>query len=549
MTITASDQATASPAVEAQTEPQADAQEVPEGAKAEAGETAEAEAPETEKATGTPAKAIPSAVKPKRREERLNNHFWDDSDQAHKFSWTWDYVVKKLGTGNGEKGLQNLEHITRMLMQTTDRYALANIGGRPRVIDLMAEKFVATPLDTHFKMYGNFAFPIHNQDGIPTRAELTLAELWFKFPKRLNYTEGVTFAPPTEDHTPFVPPVTYNLFQGFDLPQPSYPGYPRFREHLFDNVCQGDEDRFNFVMMWFADILRNPGHKPGSAMVFRGLEGVGKSMVGVEFAKIVGPRYRMEASSEHHVLGNFNAHLSTALFLQCEEALFAGSKSGGVLKNMVTSETLPIEMKGIDTINMPNFTRILMCSNETWVVPASADARRWFVTDVCPDHKGDRAYFQAIIDEMNNGGRAAWVQELMTWPIDIGLLRNPPDTWELQEQRLHSFDLVQTFFIDLLREGNRDIFPQGEGAEAEWVMASEFDEKVYHRFESYILDRKANYSANRTKFRRGLRDTLFLEPKQKKIDGVNERRYKILPLDALRVMVADRLKIDLEELL
>lgn len=38
-------------------------------------------------------------------------------------------------------------------------------------------------------------------------------------------------------------------------------------------------------------------------------------------------------------------------------------------------------MKGVDVHNAPNFIRLIMASNNDWVVPASVDQRRFVVIE------------------------------------------------------------------------------------------------------------------------------------------------------------------------
>ncbi|MCO6415961.1 DUF5906 domain-containing protein [Siccirubricoccus sp. KC 17139] len=490
------------------------------------------------------------ATTPKPDETR-HYQYWCEAPEELKHKWAYEFAETKLGCPLDKSGGHYfLSKVAQSLVYHTDRYALALVGGKHRVIDLHAKRFDAVPLETCKAMTLNQCYPVYNKEFVKTHREMTLGDLWLKFPKRQNFSEGVTFAPPTEMHTPYVPEVVqYNIFTGFRFKVEEATYYPRFRDHLYDAVCQCDDERFNFVMSWFADILRNPGRKTGSVIILRGEEGVGKSLVGEQFAKLIGERYAVLASSERQILGNFNSHLSHALFCQVEEALFAGSKDFNKLKQLVTGERMPVEMKGVDIFELPNFTRFLMCSNESWIVPAGADARRWFVTDVCADHKGDYGYFKDIIDEMDCGGREAWAKELMSWPIDEALLRNPPDTWELGKQRLQSFNAPKQFFIDTLIEGSHELFPESEEDEdLRFPLATEFKEKLYRRYEDYIAKSGSRYDANRQKFQAAMDEVFARWPKQKKIKGTNQRRYDIPPLAQFREEVAERLKIDVDDL-
>ena len=71
-----------------------------------------------------------------------------------------------------------------------------------------------------------------------------------------------------------------------------------------------------------------------------------------------------------------------------------GDKAGeGALKHLVTDEELLIEGKHRDAFMVRNLSRLIIASNEKWVVPAGIRARRWCVLDVADTHANDRAYF------------------------------------------------------------------------------------------------------------------------------------------------------------
>jgi hypothetical protein len=49
-----------------------------------------------------------------------------------------------------------------------------------------------------------------------------------------------------------------------------------------------------------------------------------------------------------------------------------------------------------------------MASNEDWHTPAGMQERRFFVLSVASTHMQDADYFEAIAEEMKNGGREAF---------------------------------------------------------------------------------------------------------------------------------------------
>lgn len=79
----------------------------------------------------------------------------------------------------------------------------------------------------------------------------------------------------------------------------------------------------------------------------------------------------------------------------------------------MTSPFQQIEAKGIDPIRMNNFVRLVMTSNEAWVVPAGMDERRFAVLEVDPRVAGEHDYFREMADELADGGYAALLHDLL----------------------------------------------------------------------------------------------------------------------------------------
>jgi hypothetical protein len=102
---------------------------------------------------------------------------------------------------------------------------------------------------------------------------------------------------------------------------------------------------------------------------------------------------------------------------------------------------------------MRNYVRLFSTSNEDWVVPAGPTARRFAVFDVGEAHLGDKAYFRAIADELENGGREALLDYLLKFDPSKVDLRSVPKTKALLEQKLHSLDGEQAWWLSVLTDG------------------------------------------------------------------------------------------------
>jgi hypothetical protein len=225
-----------------------------------------------------------------------------------------------------------------------------------------------------------------------------------------------------------------NLWTGFAA-KPVKGDWSLMRAHIFENVCKGDQSAFDYLMAIIAQMFQEPWRKVGVAPVFRGKLGVGKSKVGQWLKKMVGMRFTLVVNKAEQWTGRFNGQLEYVILLCCEEGFFAGShETRSSMKDIITDDTLAYERKGLELFHGPNFTHVIITSNEDWVVPAEPGERRYFVLDVGDKHQKDAKYFAAIDAQMEAGGAEAMLYDLMQLDISKVDFANPPFTDALKDQ-------------------------------------------------------------------------------------------------------------------
>jgi hypothetical protein len=97
---------------------------------------------------------------------------------------------------------------------------------------------------------------------------VTYAEAWLKSPQRRQF-KGIEFHPDPDNAAGT--PSYFNLWRGFAVkPEPREKAYKTFRDHLLNNVCQGDKELYRWVFGWFAHIVQRPRERVGTALVCRG---------------------------------------------------------------------------------------------------------------------------------------------------------------------------------------------------------------------------------------------------------------------------------------
>lgn len=278
------------------------------------------------------------------------------------------------------------------------------------------------------------------------RKEQPIVEYWMTHPSRKTY-DGVVFEPGAN------PERYYNLWRGFTVEPDPTGEWDLFEEHMRLNVAQGDEALYNWIMAWFAQMFQDPRHKPGTSIAFRGLQGCGKTVVGQHMGALIRDNYVL-VDDPRYVLGNFNSHMGHALLLQADEGFFAGDpRHIGRLKGLVTSDTNRIEPKGKDSFEINNYLRLLVSSNEKWIVPAAFEERRFAVIDVGDGRIQDKAFFKAMALQLKSGGYEGLLHHLLNMDIsgiDVGVI---PKTAALTEQKQHSLDMVARFWFERLRDG------------------------------------------------------------------------------------------------
>jgi hypothetical protein len=148
-------------------------------------------------------------------------------------------------------------------------------------------------------------------------------------------------------------------------------------------------------------------------------------------------------------------HLSQCALLFADEAYWPGDKEGeGALKRLITEPTLTIEPKGVDSFPLTNNLHVIISGNDKWIVPASGDERRYAVFDIGNGRQGDLHYFDALHDEMEGGGLAAMLRDLLDMKLDGWHPRkNVPQTKALQAQKAHSRRRIDLLVENIAAEG------------------------------------------------------------------------------------------------
>jgi hypothetical protein len=294
--------------------------------------------------------------------------------------------------------------------------------------------------------YLNRSVFIPEKDGKISAAPL--GSWWLKHPQRRQY-EGLIFQPGGSG----VIANHLNLWKGWGVePQPG--DWSLMREHIRVVLTAGSDEAFTYALNWLAFAVQYPDQPAEVALAFKGKRGTGKGTLGNTMVRLFG-QHGVHLSDARHLTGHFNAHLRNACFLFADEAYWPGDKSAeGNLKRLITDPDLHIEGKGRDVVTVPNMLHAMMASNEDWVAPAGEHERRFAVNNVSDAHIQDKRWFSAIYTQLEHGGYAAMLHDLLHRDITGWHPRQLPQrTSALLEQQQLSLDPLDSWWIELLESG------------------------------------------------------------------------------------------------
>lgn len=345
-----------------------------------------------------------------------------------------------------DPGGDDREKASNFMPELNQRHAVVPVGGRVLILNKEYDPGLRRSLLT-FSSRSDFITRYENRSVRKSGEEIDIGTYWLKDRNR-HQCAGLAFMPGGDV------PGYYNLWTGWGI-QPHPGSCDRFVDFVGEVICGGSSALFAYTWGWMAHLFQRPQELPGTALVLRGAQGIGKNRFAEALGRLVGAHF-IQLSSLNQVAGRFSGHLADALLVFANEAIWGGDKTAeGALKAMITDPYSAIEAKGKDIRTVVNFKRLIAASNEDWIVPRGKGDRRFVILDVSDKYKENRDYFGQIQAELKAGGYRALMHELMTAPLGEFNPANIPDEirnngWDLA---LRSASSIERWWYDILQRG------------------------------------------------------------------------------------------------
>lgn len=352
---------------------------------------------------------------------------------------------------------------------------------------------------------------------------MPMGKWWLMNPMRRQYDEVVF------DPSGTAPSSLLNLWTGFGVD--AKPGdWSLMRAHIRDIVAAGTDESAQYIIKWLAWSVQNPARPAEVALALIGGKGTGKGTF-VEAAMRIFGNHAFRLSNPELLVGRFNGHLRDVCLLFGDEAYWPGNKKlEGALKALITEPEIAIESKGVDAVPAPNRLHVILAGNEPWIVPAGEDERRFAVFEMSSGRQQDHDYFAALRQEMEAGGIAAMLFDLLA--MDLGgwhPRQGIPKTSALEQQKQDTLLPPESDLFDMLMVGELPHFAVNVGPDRYFVGTSALADHLSRRHPGRSISTTRigeMLGEGRSASKRGL----CLEPGREH----NQRGYYFPPLPELR---------------
>ena len=169
--------------------------------------------------------------------------------------------------------------------------------------------------------------------------------------------------------------------------------------HLFNVWCNGNEELYDFLIGFYACIIRFPASHPAIAVVVHSEQGAGKGCITTFLREhVIGSKWASSCSEMEQLTGKFTAILLNKLYINCDEInnFGGGYKKNNRLKNLISEKTQSVEKKNYDPFDVDVYCRFTFLSNNKRVVKVESGCRRYFCLHAKNKERNKPRYFKHL---------------------------------------------------------------------------------------------------------------------------------------------------------
>ncbi|EJA0515567.1 hypothetical protein MRQ47_004467 [Salmonella enterica] len=220
---------------------------------------------------------------------------------------------------------------------------------------------------------------------------INVIHAWLAWPGHNIKWGGIDYYPNVKE----CPDHIYNTYQGLGVkPDRSATDddVALWLDLVEDVICNGSKLHAKYLIDFIAHILQHPASKPGVAIAMTGTKGIGKGQFMASIQAILGSNYA-EFQGEESLTAKFNFRRCNRLGIFVDETRITTKATEDAVKHAITSTRVPMERKGVDSIEVADYSRLFIASNHEDAIRVTEDERRWLLLNSSRKRQNDNAYF------------------------------------------------------------------------------------------------------------------------------------------------------------
>ena len=191
-------------------------------------------------------------------------------------------------------------------------------------------------------------------------------------------------------------------------------------KHIKEVICANDPGKYKAFINLLAWQVQNIGTASRIIVVlFSEEQQIGKgALIEKILPEMFGLLHGVFTDEFEHYFGKFNDGMKGKACVCLDEACFAGDKKAAdKIKSAAATGKMSIEAKGLPKIQLPVGVNIYMATNHPHAAHVEKHDARYWILKVSPHRKGDVDYWNDLFKEINGGGIAAFLSDLLVRDI------------------------------------------------------------------------------------------------------------------------------------
>ena len=257
-------------------------------------------------------------------------------------------------------------------------------------------------------------------------------KLWLDDCFKRQY-EIIDFLPPPLN----VPTDTFNTWDILELQQPTDIDVDAnvdtsFLHKLLYKLSNSGEASYEFLLNYLSHLVQYPSIKPDVGIFFTSTQGSGKDTFAKLISLIIDENLVAFENDPDNIFGKYNLRTRLNKIIVILQEADNIKSYNSKIKDLITCKSTTLADKGVKSITVQDYTRLMVFSNNENILKIEPDDRRWVIFKCWNFHVDrDPEFFKEVYNCMNNPAVInKFKQELFNREIDgnYNFQRNRPIT-------------------------------------------------------------------------------------------------------------------------